>query len=851
MTKQEREDFMGGSTAVLVAENRRLPVRMQYELPQIWLARGADRTVLEDTVCRNEHYTFQLVLCARQELRDVQLTLTDAQGRTLDAETATCFNLCGRDLDGREQIIHRDVKPGGVLPLWCGVKLENLTDTTVRLRAKVSAQGLAEPLEAEIVLHVEEKTLPNNGDDDLWRMSRLFWLNSDIGISDEVIAPYQPVSGTQQDGVLDINGKRIRVGDLGLPEQIDSLYDDEVRLTDRTQVQLLKAPMNLEVTQDGAVCAAENTQQNWIYRGTQRTTVKTCQQRGGISLESEADYEADGHLDVHITVEARQDGEYAFSLTLPLAEKAVPYMMGMCYEGGSTPMWWEYKWDPGRFGNLVWLGGVRAGVQLKLMPEEEAWVVGGNANRLPVLWHNDGKGSLTVKKQPHDDCVTVQARTGTVAMKAGQREMLHFHLLLTPFHPIDYRHHWNEHIYHVDNWDEERVPDLEKAKAHGATMINLHQGGMLNENINYPFILAPKLKEHVAQAHEMGLRYKLYYTVRELSNYTAELWALRSLGDEVFRSDADQMVLADQFASEEDKKAAQAAVNGKHGGPWLHEHLVEGFMGAWHQFLYDGEYDCAVATQHVSRWHNYYLKGMEWLIREVGVDGLYLDGIGYDRRVMKRLRRVLNASGKKCDMDIHSGNEHEPAYGYSAPANKYLEHFAYADSLWLGEGYMYEEVCPDYYLVESSGIPFGLMGEMLHGGGNPWRGMVYGMTARLGWQQGGISDVVWKVWNDFGITDARMLGYWHPDCPVTTESDQVRATAYVRDDGGILVAVASWYPRDRSYIVQLNREQLGLENGYELYAPAIAGVQEERVFDDSALIPIQKNRGWIFVVRRK
>jgi len=36
----------------------------------------------------------------------------------------------------------------------------------------------------------------------------------------------------------------------------------------------------------------------------------------------------------------------------------------------------------------------------------------------------------------------------------------------------------------------------------------------------------------------------------------------------------------------------------------------------------------------------------------------------------------------------------------------------------------------DYWLTEVSGIPFGLMGEMLQDGGHPYRGMLYGMTAR-------------------------------------------------------------------------------------------------------------------------
>ncbi len=42
------------------------------------------------------------------------------------------------------------------------------------------------------------------------------------------------------------------------------------------------------------------------------------------------------------------------------------------------------------------------------------------------------------------------------------------------------------------------------------------------------------LKAYIANVHEEGLKAKIYYTVRELTNHIVELWALRSLGHEVF-----------------------------------------------------------------------------------------------------------------------------------------------------------------------------------------------------------------------------------------------------------------------------------------------------------------------------
>ena len=145
---------------------------------------------------------------------------------------------------------------------------------------------------------------------------------------------------------------------------------------------------------------------------------------------------------------------------------------------------------------------------------------------------------------------------------------------------------------------------------------------------------------------------------------------------------------------------------------------MTGYVPAWHQPLGNGHYDAAIATKGLSRWHNYYLEGLNWLVHKVDIDGLYLDGIGYDRETMKRVRKVLQRAKSGSLIDFHSGNNFHPEYGMNNCANLYLELFPYLDSLWLGEGFDYNE-SPDYWMVEMAGIPYGLFGEMLEGGGNP------------------------------------------------------------------------------------------------------------------------------------
>ncbi len=82
----------------------------------------------------------------------------------------------------------------------------------------------------------------------------------------------------------------------------------------------------------------------------------------------------------------------------------------------------------------------------------------------------------------------------------------------------------------------------------------------------------------------------------------------------------------------------------------------------------------------------------------------------------------------------------------------------YFDLVWIGEGRDYDRM-PDHWLIEVSGIPFGLPGQMLQGGGNPWRGMVYGITSRAGWS--GDPTEIWKFWDQYHIArqkDDRLLG---------------------------------------------------------------------------------------------
>jgi hypothetical protein len=212
---------------------------------------------------------------------------------------------------------------------------------------------------------------------------------------------------------------------------------------------------------------------------------------------------------------------------------------------------------------------------------------------------------------------------------------------------------------------------------------------------------------------------------------------------------------------------------------------------------------------------------------------------------MKRVRRVMDRARPGCLIDFHSGNNFHPNYGLSNCANQYMEHFPYINSIWFGEGYDYNET-PDYWLVEVSGLPFGLFVEMLQGGGNPWRGMVYGMTGR--YYQGADPGRIWKLWDEFGIAEAKMIGYWVPDSPIKTNRKDVLATAYVKK-GKVLIALASWAKSRVNIKLSIDWAALGLDpRKANLFAPAIRAFQPAALFAPTDTIPVNPGRGWLLVL---
>jgi hypothetical protein len=484
--------------------------------------------------------------------------------------------------------------------------------------------------------------------------------------------------------------------------------------------------------------------------------------------------------------------------------------MGAGYKGGSRPTdytWnWEGPWDS------YWIGGYRAGLHVEFRGGAyHGPLINDYKPAPPQAWANAGQGRIHVAGN-RDKAASVTASTGSVTLSETPLAF-EFALLITPVKTLNPAKHFSERYFHAD------PQNIAKAAEEGANIANIHHAGRLNPVINYPFIVRDSLVDYIRTQHAEKRKVKLYYTIRELTNYAVEIHALKSLNHEIFVSGVG------------------------YGLPWHCEHLIDDYKPAWYAEMPGQTADAALVLNGFSRWINYYLEGLRWMFENYEIDGLYMDDVSFDRVVMKRIRKIMAAYRPDALIDLHSNT------GYSiGPANQYTDFFPYVDRLWFGESFRYNQMTPDEWFVTFSGIPFGVMSEMLQDGGNRFLGMVYGATARHSWTDASSPVPVWNLWKSFGIEEAQMVGYWDEACPVKTNHPEVKATAYVRA-GKTLVSVANFGSADHAVRLSFDWEKLGLSpSKATLYAPPVDHFQQERTFLPDASIEVKCKEGWLFIL---
>lgn len=695
-----------------------------------------------------------------------------------------------------------NVPKGNVQALWCGIQIpKNAKTGEYTGTATLTADG-EKPKEIKVTIRVDDTILADKGDSEEWRHSRLRWLNSTIGLNDSPVTPYSDMKMSGNSIVA--SGKTLVINKNGLPETI--------KINDR---QVLEKPISFEVVTATGTIAFTSDNLKIEQESTGKIAWTASSVQSGLKFTCDAAMEYDGNISYIIQLSATDKDVAVLDVRLNTvyAPESSEYFMGTGFGGGLRPenLTWDWK---GPYDSY-WIGGDKSGLHVEFIGDVyHGPLIADYKPGAPKNWSNDGKGRITETGSKGKGATLVAATAAFIVTKEPIQYRLQ--LLITPVRPIDPAKHFSERYYHSD------PKGFTKAAEEGGVNIeNIHHARALNPFINYPFIVRDSLIKHIEEQHKADRKVKLYYTVRELTTHCPETYALMSLKNQIFTKGAG------------------------YGLPWETEHLIDGYQPAWYTELPNQNSDAALVLVGASRWVNYYLEGLRWILENYKIDGIYMDDVSFDRPVMKRMRSIMEQYRPGALIDLHSNT------GYSVgPANQYTGFFPYVDRLWFGEGFRYNKMTPDEWFVTASGIPFGQMADMLQDGGNRYLGMLYGETGRDGYTQYSPRPV-WNLWKTFGITDAKMIGYWDKECPVQTNHPNVKATVYVKARQ-TLISIGNFDDNDQDIKLAFDWKALGLNpKNVTLKAPEVKDFQDANSFDVNDLIPVKSKQGWLLILQEK
>lgn len=733
----------------------------------------------EMVMSENEVFVFQLAVLGKSD--DV-IENIEAQGSV----QLECINTDTVDKYGvrRKQTVN--IKANTIQPLFFTAKAERLGKRKEKCSITITSQK--EKCTFEILFHITESPVENNGYNDLWRLSRIHWLNSDLCMDDTVVRPY--VSPEIMNETAYILGREITFAENGLPCRIASKFSEAVEIEENVQKSLFSRPSEFLI--NGVPLPCGKTERKLFNNRIE--TVTACEHDDYCAAVSSV-LRYEGMLEYSVKITPKRDFTAKnVSLDFYVSPDCSSLMHGLGHRASKAENL-EFKWDNQKQQDSIYIGCVNCGMRLKLKAEDYIRpLINIFYKNLPLkvpvkTWDNNGKGGIRAEKQ--SNCIHISAYTGEFSFKQDETRNFIFEMHITPFKPIDYKNTFSVRYSHNNELKDE-FKEIDRAKKNGLTHVIFHQGNMIMPFINYPFFEVDRLKNAVEYAKRRNIGIKLYYTEREHSNHMAETFVYKALGDEI--------ILRKQGISHSWQKEKPQWLIDNFG-----EDIIPGWFVKYKHGKYKNDHDISFIVRPDTRLDNYYIEGLNWLVDNIGISGIYIDDTSLDRTTLERAQKVLSKTDGLIDM--HMWNHEEPRAGDVSCTNLYTEIIPFLNSIWLGEGFFYKKYSPEYMLAEVAGIPYGVTGQMLEGGGDLYLGMLYAMNNRYGWHYKNAVQM-YKIWDDFGIESSRMLGYWHSKNPVRVSNTHVLATVYLKKQSA-LVCLYNFADNTQSFSIDINKELLG------------------------------------------
>ncbi len=830
---------------LIFPELREAPLKWFDSIPESKIKDALHPADFVLTAQPGEFFVYQVgVWAIKNDLQNLQVNFTDLKaknGKAIPGSAMTCFNKGGTNFLGNPFSKEINVTAGRVQALWMGIDIGGVEKGEYTGSVSVDVKGKKQTVPLRLI--VAGETVPNHGYNEASRLSRLNWLNSTVGIDKQITKDYLPVK--VEGNTISILGRKLTIANTGLPGSVTSFFGPSNQTMVDKGESIVSKPFRFVIEMGngdivpllpGKMVFKDQSPSGVTWSVT--NTSKQC------DVECIGQMEFDGFVDYRLKLTAKTPLKVKdIRLEIPVEKEKAQYMMGLGHEGGTFTPDWTWKWDVTKNQDMLWVGAVNGGVRIKwkaenyVRPLVNIYYAFGPL-KLPPSWGNSGKGGVSVTQSNQD--VVINAFSGNREMKPREQLNFDFELLITPFRLIDRKTKFDDRYYHGGGTNtSEKIANAKKA---GANIINIHHAEDIYPFINYPYLdeNVKELTQLVTDVHKENMRIKFYYTTRELTKNLPEFWAFNSLNGEVI------------FPGPGNASRTEA-LHPKGPNEWLIKNMREKYIPAWYNTVkegkFKGETDLSVITSPDSRLNNFYIAGLDWMVQKMGIDGVYIDDAALDRFTLRRARKVIDQYRPEGRMDLHSWNHFNNWAGFASCLNLYMDLLPYFDLVWIGEGRDYNRL-PDHWLIEVSGIPFGLPGQMLEGGGNPWRGMVYGITNRAGWTKN-VPDYLWKFFDDYRFSEREMVGYWDANSPVSCSNPLVKASVYKSKDD-VIIAVANWSEKDQAVALVFDGAKAGIDlKEFDISIPELKDFQAGQTDVSLGNITLPGKKGYLILLKRK
>lgn len=824
-TVEEKESFLSGledRSIVFFQEPISSPIRKGDKMPVHWVHSGPQ------VECRvsgtpGELLFFQLgAVATKKDLIRLQMGCTglqDSQGEMIRDLAPRCYNFGGLDFQGHPLMKDVLLKKSEVLPLWFSIRIPENTQTgTYEGELVFSADNLRHtPL--LLLLVVTER---RNESEEAYAnasLERVNWLNSEAGLNGNPLEKYPKI--TADGNVLRVNNHSLVVDSNGLPAQVDdtlfaSPLEFGVKLKDGGWLQWTNLPVLFSQENDSLM--------GW----------ESISYAKGVVLHSFAEVEADGMIAMRFELSSKRDFDLEdVRLSFHFREESVPYFMGLGCRGGKRPDYLDWKWGKNA-NSFFWIGDVSLGLYCKLLDvgeRQDIYFMPGPYRD----WCGDGvEGKIELR--PQSDHLSLAVHTGKMILTAGEDRVFRLNLMLTPFGMRDLKK-TSQKVY--ASGIGKYLDDSNTGK--DADRVVVGYDAKLNPYLNYPFVSEESLKEVMAKLHSEGKKAQFVIGTREIPCQINEFWPLWSLDNEIFTYGIGLKGVQKEHGFGYARVPVPFI-----GNPWLCEHLGEGYSASWRSTNAEGDEIVTLGINPLSRWQNFYLETVRHLSDRLQVDGIRTDMT--DRRITRRLRSLLDEVCPDGFLDTITGNNFRPENGMINPMGQYLESLPILDSIVFADGFSYG-AGPDYYLVELSGVPFGVNASFYTD--EPYKSLLYGVLPQMSKEDRGL-DNLWKYCDSFGLEESTFTGYWQSPSPLEIEDKNILASVY-KKDSQLLIVVVNWGSLNWSLTLgSKDMKRLGLDPERSLIRmPEIPGLQTGSKFSSIVTHMLVPGEGALLLIQEK